>query len=99
MVKHVVMWKLRQFESDGERQEAIGRIRDGLQALVGVVPGLMKLEVGVNFAANGFDLCLYSELDNRAALEGYQKHPEHLKVREFVHTAIVERTVCDWESA
>ncbi|MCI8624109.1 MAG: Dabb family protein [Provencibacterium sp.] len=98
MIKHMVMWKLRAFDSPAGREEAEQRIKTGLEALVGVVPGLRYAQVGKNFNPQGYDLCLYTELDSREALEGYQVHPEHQKMREFIHTVIVERAVCDWEA-
>lgn len=97
MVKHMVMWKLRTFDTLQEREAAEARIKAGLEALVGVIPGLRYAQVGKNFNPQGYDLCLYTELDSREALEGYQQHPEHLKVRAFIHTVITERAVCDWE--
>ena len=97
MVKHIVMWKLRDFESGQERQEAAKKIQSGLQALVGKVDGLLRAEVGINFNPAGYDLCLYTELRDRAALDFYQGHPEHLKMKEYIHTVITERVVCDWE--
>lgn len=97
MVKHFVMWKLREFGSAQEREEAEARIKTGLEALAGVVPGLRYAQVGKNFNPQGYDLCLYTEFDSREALDAYQVHPEHQKVRAFIHTVITERAVCDWE--
>lgn len=98
MVKHFVMWKLRQFDTPAERQAAEERIKSGLEALVGVVPGLRYAQVGKNFNPKGLDLCLYTEFDDKAALDAYQTHPEHMKMREFIHTVIVDRAACDWEA-
>lgn len=98
MVKHIVLWKLRAFSSLQEREAAVERIKTGLEALVGIVPGLRCAQVGKNFNPQGYDLGLYTELDSREALDGYQQHPEHLKMREFIHTVITERAVCDWEA-
>ena len=60
--------------------------------------GLLKASVGFNFTSGGFDICLYSELESKEALEVYQSHPEHLKVKEFVHKVIASRAVCDSEA-
>ena len=61
----------------------------------GVVPGLLRAEVGVGF--NGYDVALYTELEDRAALAVYADHPAHCKVKEFVHSVICERVCCDYE--
>ena len=85
MVKHIVMWNL----TDKDKVAENGAImKQKLEALVGVVPGLLRAEVGVGF--NGYDVALYTELEDRAALA-------HCKVKEFVHSVICERVCCDYE--
>ena len=62
MVKHIVMWNL----ADKDKVAENGAImKQKLEALVGVVPGLLRAEVGVGF--NGYDVALYTELEDRAA--------------------------------
>ena len=57
MVKHIVMWNL----TDKDKVAENGAImKQKLEALVGVVPGLLRAEVGVGF--NGYDVALYTEL-------------------------------------
>ena len=53
MIKHIVLWKLRAFASPEEREAAEKRIKTGLEALVGVVPGLRYAQVGKNFNPQG----------------------------------------------
>ena len=92
MVKHIVMWNL----TDKDKVAENGAImKQKLEALVGVVPGLLRAEVGVGF--NGYDVALYTELEDRAALAVYADHPAHCKVKEFVHSVICERVSCDYE--
>ncbi len=93
MVRHIVLWKLKEENADANAAQ----IKEKLEALVGVVDGLLKAEVTRNFTPGGYDLCLYSEFTGKAALEGYQVHPQHLKAREIVHQAITDRVVCDSE--
>ena len=62
MVKHIVMWNL----TDKDKVAENGAImKQKLEALVGVVPGLLRAEVGVGF--NGYDVALYTELEDRGA--------------------------------
>lgn len=96
MVKHIVLWKL---ADPVRKEENISKMKQMLEALVGVVPGLLKLEVNPNFNPNGFDVCLYSEFTGREALEGYQNHPAHLECKKFVHSVICDRTAADYEAA
>lgn len=97
MVRHIVFWNLKE-EADGRGKTANAAImKEKLEALVGKVEGLRRAEVGFNFTEGGYDVCLYSECDSREALEVYQSHPAHMKVKEFVHKVIASRAVCDSE--
>ncbi|MBC8530260.1 Dabb family protein [Gehongia tenuis] len=97
MVKHIVLWKLKD-EAEGNGKDTNMRIiKERLEALVGVVPGLLKLEVGFNYVKNDFDLCLYSEFVSNEALENYDSHPAHLAVREFVSKVRLDRIACNYE--
>ena len=85
MVKHIVMWKLADAQ---HKKENASKMKGMLEALVGVVPGLLKLEVAENWIAGGYDVILYSEFTDKAALDGYQNHPaiwsaKNLSTRSF----------------
>ncbi len=92
MVKHIVMWKLR------DKADA-GKIQKRLEALAGRIPGLLTIEAGIDFAQSeqSADVALYSEFESREALEAYQNHAEHLAVLPLVKAAAISRTVIDYE--
>ena len=92
MVKHIVMWKLRDKAEGAE-------IKVRLDALAGNIPGLLSVEVGIDFleSEQSADLVLIAELENRQALEVYQNHPEHQAVGTLVKAAAIARTVIDYE--
>lgn len=96
MVKHIVMWNLKENAEGVSKLENAQKIKEGLEALVGKIEGLLSAEVGIGFNTNGYDLCLYSEFESKEALEFYQNHPLHDNVRQFVHKVISERVVCDY---
>ena len=92
MVKHIVMWKLR------DKSDAAD-IKLRLEALAGKIPGLLHIEVGVDFLGSdqSADLVLIAELESRAALAAYQQHPVHQAVVPLVKAAAISRTVADYE--
>ncbi|MEG0804110.1 MAG: Dabb family protein [Pygmaiobacter sp.] len=92
MVKHMVFWNLRE---DCDKDVAAAQMREALERLVGIVPGLQSAEVRRCYS--GYDVALYSELTDRAAVEGYQVHPEHLAAKEIVHRYAIARVSCDYE--
>ncbi len=94
MVKHIVFWNVK---NDDQKKHNMEEMKKRLTALVGKVDGLISAEVGFNFNEKGYDLALYSIFKDKAALDGYQVHPDHLKVKEFVHSVITDRAVVDFE--
>ncbi len=96
MVRHIVMWKLK--DQNHEIKKAnMNKMKEMLEALVGKIEGLRIMEVNPNIKEDGYDLCLYSEFDNIDALEYYKTHPLHKEVQKFVHSVISERGFCDSE--
>jgi hypothetical protein len=92
MIKHIVMWRLK------DKADA-ARIKQELESMRGKIPGLLSVEVGLNFAAGSpVDLGLYSEFKDRAALEEYADHPVHVPVKQFVGALVAERWVLDYET-
>jgi hypothetical protein len=100
MIRHVVMWKLKD-EALGLKKEAlILEMKSRLEALVGVVPQIKYFQMGINevAAATASDLVLVSDFDNLQGLQGYLEHPAHQKVVEFVSQVVAERRVVDFEA-
>ena len=94
MITHIVFWKLK--EENKEENAAI--IKQKLEALVGIVPGLLKAEVGRNLLQDNYDLCLVSQFTDQEALAAYRVHPEHQKAASFVHASMCGRTAVDFEN-
>jgi quinol monooxygenase YgiN len=95
MIKHVVMWRFKAEVSASEK----GEMKRRLEALKGLVPSLMDIEVGFNLAEGdaAMDMVLYSVFEDMAGLAAYATHPEHVKVVEFVKPLVNERAVVDYE--
>jgi quinol monooxygenase YgiN len=99
MVKHIVFWRVKDGLVGKEREETFRRIKEGFEALQGVIPGLLKIEIGFDFlkSPDSCDFVLYSEFESRAALEGYQKHPRHEAMVPMVREIRIERRVVDYD--
>lgn len=100
MVKHVIIWTLKDEYSGSEIERIKAEIKEGLEGLAGQIPGLISIQVfteGLN-SSNG-DLILDSTFESEAALKGYSEHPAHMnvaitKVRPFVaHRACMDYEV------
>ena len=94
MVKHIVMWKLK----DEYKNRAL-ELENGLEGLKNKVEVIKSIQVGINFnpSDNAFDLVLNSEFATKEDLDSYQKNPEHLKVATKVRESVCSRHVVDYE--
>ncbi|MDE7416883.1 MAG: Dabb family protein [Lachnospiraceae bacterium] len=94
MVKHVILWQLKDELSDSEKAEVKDGIKAGLEALKGKIPGLIEIKVEINpLASSNADVMLDSTLESEEALKGYAVHPEHVavadgKVRPYTKTRV-----------
>lgn len=97
MIRHIVIWNLKETAEGGTKAENAQKIKAGLEDLVGKIGGLLKAEVGVNCIEGGADLCLYSEFTDKESLAAYRIHPLHKEVQTFVHKVIETRIANDSE--
>jgi hypothetical protein len=100
MITHIVLWRLKEVAEGSTKQENAVKVKAMLENLHGKIPGMLKLEVGMNIGENNTasDISLYTEFGSRDALDAYQIHPEHMKVKEFLPLVSSERRVIDYET-
>ena len=98
LIKHIVMWRLN--EQAGNKTENALQVKQLLESLNGKIPGLIRLEVGIDFSKEeeSSEVVLYSEFESRQALAAYQLHPAHAAVVPFVKSVRAERRVVDYEA-
>ena len=99
MVKHVILWTLKE-EYAGDKAEEIKKgIKEGLEGLKGKVPGLVEIVVNINpLASSNCDVMLDSTLESEEALKGYAVHPDHVEVANSkVRPYTATRTCMDYE--
>lgn len=92
MVKHIILWQLKD-ELQGAEKDAVKQgIKEGLEGLQGVIPGLLEIKVNTNgLASSNADVMLDSSFESEEALKAYAVHPAHVevadeKVRPFTKT-------------
>lgn len=83
MVKHIILWTLKEEYSKEEKEEIKKGIKQGLESLQGKIPGLMEIRVQIDhLASSNADLMLDSTFENEEALKAYAVHPEHVAVAD-----------------
>jgi len=99
MVKHIVLWKLKEEMTGQSKEQNATTIKNRLESLIGKIEGLLAIEVGIDFlhTAESVDIVLYSEFTDKAALDFYQQHPLHKAVMPFIAECYIERRVVDYE--
>lgn len=100
MVKHIILWKLREDLSAEEKEAVKAGIKEGLEALVGQVPGLLECKVNISgrLDSSNVDVMLDSTLESAEALKGYATHPAHVAVADTkVRPYTVLRSCLDYE--
>lgn len=100
MIKHIVLWKLRDSAEGAGREQNARKMKTALEALKGKIPQIRHIEVGINMVPSeaAYDVALYSEFSNENDLDAYQKHPEHLRVAAFVGKVRESRVVVDYQA-
>ena len=95
MVVHIVMFKFK----EENKQANIIQAKQMLEELMGVVPTLRSMDVGLNFAneERAMDLSIITTFESKAGLEAYAVHPEHLKVVDFIKQVVEYSKVVDYE--
>lgn len=99
MVKHVILWNLKDQYSGAEMDEIKRGIKEGLEGLAGKVPGLLEIKVNTKpLSSSNCDVMLESSFESEEALKGYSVHPDHVAVaNEKVRPFTSSRVCMDYE--
>lgn len=100
MVKHVILWKLKEEFSDAQKADIKKGIKEGLEGLKGQIPGLIDIKVNINpLTSSNCDLMLDSSFEDEASLKGYAVHPAHVAVADGkVRPYTASRVCMDYEA-
>ncbi|MBG7619861.1 Dabb family protein [Herbaspirillum sp. AP02] len=99
MIKHIVMWKLKDHAEGADKATNLLKMKQLLDSCADVVPGILKFEAVL--AQPGleasYDVVLYSEFESKAALDAYQDHPDHIAIKPFIGAVREARQCMDYE--
>ena len=100
MVKHIILWQLKDELQGAERDVVKAGIKTGLEGLLGQIPGLIDIRVQTEgLSSSNVDVMLDSTFVDENALKTYASHPAHVnvadnKVRPYTKT----RACIDYEA-
>jgi quinol monooxygenase YgiN len=99
MIKHIVMWKLKDQAEGADRTANAAKMKALLEDCRDIAPGIVQFEVAL--AQPGleatYDVVLYSVFKDKWALDAYQDHPKHVALKPFIAAVRAERQCMDYE--
>lgn len=97
MLRHIILWKLKNDIAEGEKAAVKERIKTSLEALPPFIEGLEALKVHTDaLPSSSADLMLESLLRDEAALEYYRDHPKHVEAATYVRSVVDVRLCLDF---
>lgn len=97
MVKHIVLFKLVEFDSPDLKQQKLNEIKLALESLPRLIPEIKFLEVGLNSnPAEKYDIALNTEFASMEDLNIYAIHPDHVKCGAIIRAVLAERACVDY---
>ena len=99
MVKHVILWTLKDEFTKEQLAEIKAGIKEGLEGLAGKIPGLTEIHVVTEgLQSSNVDVMLDSTFESAEALKNYATHPEHVAVADGkVRPFTASRSCMDYE--
>ena len=98
MVRHIIFWTFSDNVNDSNRKEVLKMMSDSAKNLVGKIPGLIKAEIGENFADRDCDFGFYAEFEHMENIPAFQVHPLHVAHKERSAPYVKTRFVADFIS-
>ena len=99
MVRHIVMFKLKEFETPSAKEAKMQEIKVALEALIKKIDVLRMIRLDFNInQAETWDIILTTELDSLADVNTYANHPEHVAVaKNIIGPVKADRACVDYE--
>ena len=98
MVRYCVMWKFK--PSDGKTAKELAEdVKEKYQSLLGLVPGLTEIEIGINRneGKTSYDAVMIADFESWEALAAYKADDMRDNVIEYVKTIAEVRAKVEYE--
>jgi hypothetical protein len=98
MIRHIVLFKLKEFSDAAEKYKAAETVKAELLAMKNEIPVIREFEVGINVTDNpsAYDVAINSSFDNLRDLEIYQSHPAHQDFIGFNKNYSERKVIADY---
>lgn len=83
MVKHIILWTLKDEYTEAQKAEIRAGIKEGLEGLKGQIPGMIDISVRTDYLPTStVDVMLDTTFEDADALAAYAKNPKHVAVAD-----------------
>ena len=99
MIRHIVMLKLREFDSPEEKMKAAELVCSKLMALKKTISFIREFETGINTTKDdsAFDVVINSAFNSKEDLKAYQLHPDHQAFMQFNKNYSIKKALVDYK--
>ena len=98
MVKHIVLFKLKDEVPETDKLVVMTQFKEAIEALPAKISVIRKIEVGLNMnPGESWHIALYSEFDNLDDVKFYATHPDHVAAGKIIAEAKESRSCVDYE--
>ena len=99
MVKHIVLFKLKDEAPADKKLAAMTSFKAAIEALPAKISVIRKIEVGLNInPGETWSIALYSEFDTLEDVKAYAVHPDHVAAGKLLAEVKESRACVDYES-
>lgn len=97
MLKHIVLWKFKEYAEGRSKAENLAIARERLLALKPLIPEIRVMDAGIDLlhTVMSYDLALIVTVDDSDALARYLDHPGHQAVSKLIGKLREQRVVAD----
>lgn len=103
MIRHVVMWKLKEEAEGATKEKNAEKMKLILEGLKVNIDEIKNVEVGINIsddddeAGSPFDVVLISDFETELDYTMYTRDDNHKKAVKFINSVIKERHFVDYK--
>lgn len=98
MVKHIVLFKLKENLPEEEKKCIMNRFKAAIEALPAQISFIRRIFVSLNLNPDEkWDICLESEFDSLDDVKAYAVHPAHVAAAGIIKEVKADRACTDYE--
>lgn len=100
MVRHIVMWKLKEEGTDASKKKNAGKLKLILEGLKANIEELKAVEVGIQISdeeKDALDVVLTCDFETEVDLQMYTRNPHHQKAIKFIESVAEQRFFVDYK--